>query len=341
MKKNMGKIQIIKKFHGGSMAETYLINKDNNKYVRKVINDTSKLGIDKLKKQLDWIMNLEDDIKNIFPKIIDYKFTNNYGYYDMKFYSMTTLKDHIIESQTIDENIENIISNFVKLGRDISNKTYNINNNDYIKTKHINKMFNRCNKVVNENNIFKQFFNSEKIIINEKEYLNFNPLMSKILTDNNFINYLSPKIFHRSHGDFTLQNILIDNNTFIVIDPRGEEYDSLYYDLSKLYQSCHSKYDLLYNGNYKCFYSVDDVNINFKIINNVELFDKLFVLIKENINKFYNLDENWDLIARFYEASHLIAMTPFRYKENLEKTLLCYATGIKIMNEVVKEWENK
>ena len=47
---------IIKKFHGGSMASTFLIKENDTLLVRKEVSGNGKLNVDKLKKQYEWIV---------------------------------------------------------------------------------------------------------------------------------------------------------------------------------------------------------------------------------------------------------------------------------------------
>ncbi len=321
------------------MAETFLIQHNDEKRVRKIVKGKQDLGITKLKQQFDWISNLDRDIKNKFPAILNSNFNKNIGFYDMEYFNMATFKDYIINLGKVNSHIKNVIDECVCLSKKISNKTLNIDCKNYIIDKHLNKMSKRCDLVSECDPTFNVFYNANRLIINGTEYLNYKHLKNELLKNEKFIKFVSPTKMHRSHGDFTLQNILIDDSDFMIIDPRGEEYDSIYYDISKIYQSCHGKYDLLYDDNYVCDFSIKDNIINYKFIENVELYDQLFNLFKLSIASNYELNEGWDLIARFFEASHLIAMAPFRYKENIEKTLICYCTGVKIMNDVLNEWK--
>jgi len=323
------------------MAQTYLIDKNGQQYVRKEVGGDKFLGIDKLKKQLDWIIALDKDLASQFPQIIDYNFDNcNYGYYDMTFHDMSTLHRYIINQGQIDTGIENILYQMMLFGSELAKQEVKSNKCqiNYIVNDHINKMLKRCSDVKNED--FNKILNNKKLVINGKEYLNLKELINLLYKNDKLITFLAPQKWSISHGDFTLQNILTDGQNFKIIDPRGEGEDSIYYDISKLLQSCHGKYDLMYEGNYQCQYNLIDSTINYKFFNNEALFDQIYDIIKKLIPITYGkLEKHWYLKALFYEASHFISMVPFRYKENLEITILCYAIGIKLLNEVLEEWK--
>jgi hypothetical protein len=334
-------VTYIKQFKGGSMAQTFLINKEDQKCIRKEVRGDKSLGIDKLKKQLDWILALDKDLSLQFPQVVEYNFDNNYGYYDMTFYDMSTFHHYIIENGSLDTDIKNILSKIMLFGSELSQKEV-VSNKDgveYVRNDHLLKMVKRCMEVVQKSPEFKQIYNSPYLFINGQKYLNLNKLIDRILRDQNLLNFLAPQKWCISHGDFTLQNVLTDGKDFKIIDPRGEGEDTVYYDISKLYQSTHGKYDLLFEDNYKCTFDLNNGIIDYEILKHTELFDQIYNIILELIpNTFVNLEDNWHLKALFYEASHFVSMVPFRYKENIEITMLCYALGIKFLNEVLGAW---
>ncbi|MCX8055969.1 MAG: hypothetical protein N3A67_09935, partial [Ignavibacteria bacterium] len=137
------------------MAKTFLINKNDKLYVRKQVQDESNtgLGLDKLKKQVDWILNLEKDISIKFPSISElfFDYENSFGYYDMTFKDMATLRDHIIKHQIVDENIENILKEAIQFCAGINkSQKMSISKEDalkYLNNQHLLKMVKRCDIV--------------------------------------------------------------------------------------------------------------------------------------------------------------------------------------------------
>lgn len=331
---------IVKEFKGGSMARTFLIKKHNQYFVRKIAENKS-LGVDKLKKQWDWLIEVRKSAPAILPKVSFFVYGKDYGYYDMEYINFPTLRDLLLQNTDEDnykQNIE-IVDDYVYYGSVITGLPQDCDKyegDSYIINNHLTKMVERC-KDISKYPLFK----NEQLYINGKHYLNLLPLLEIIYEDKEFLELLRPKKWFRSHGDYTFQNVLTDYKSIFIIDPRGESPEPIYYDLAKMYQSCHGKYDLLYEGNYKITESNKDfTEFKYEIYEGVEDFDKYFEYIKEVIPKYneHKLDEHWDLITRFYEASHFISMTPFRLKENIYITVICYAIGIQILNEVLNEW---
>lgn len=334
-------VKYVKEFKGGSMAKTYLIEKNGELLVRKEVQDTSGLGIEKLEKQADWILELENEVAEIFPIIDKKDFGKDFGYYDMSYHDMPSFRDYLVEVGEVNEDIKRILREIVAYSAKISSKE-EISNKDkksYVKKSHLDKMEKRCEIVVKKDDTFRILFNVPEIIVNGTQYLNFHNIINKISNDSKLLELLSPKKWYRSHGDFTFQNVLTDGKNFKIIDPRGEGEDSLYYDISKLFQSCQGKYDLFSEGNYNATYSLNNNSINYEILNHESLFDEALELIKQEIPKAFSLEKDWEIIALFYEASHFVSMVPFRYEENLPFTLACYGIGIKKLNEVYERWQ--
>lgn len=337
---NTPEAKYIKQFKGGSMAKTFLIEKNEELFVRKEVEDKSGLGLDKLEKQADWILSLESEVSKSFPDIVEKDFGTDFGYYDMTFHDMPSFRDYLIEVGEVNDDIRRIIKEIVDYGAKISIKEEDNGKNkaNYVFQSHIDKMYQRCEMVTHQNEVFHSFFHAPKLLINGELCLNYFQVVGLIQKKIELMEILSPKKWHRSHGDFTFQNVLTDGKNFKIIDPRGEGEDSVYYDLSKLFQSSNSKYDLFTEGNYDVNYSLNDYSIDYEIKKHESLFDEVFEVLKEEIPKAFSLEKEWEMITLFYEASHMIAMAPFRYEENLEFTLACYAIGVKQLNDVLNMW---
>jgi len=330
------KATVLSEFKGGSMARTFLVKKGDMKVVRKVASTKDGLGAEKLMSQWDWIFNFEGRDSDLLPDVSFFVVTPELAYYDMEYIEMETFRDTLLQEDEVDGRI---LHDILLAGSQIATPMdlpYDVNKSTYIRDKHLKKMFDRCFGLATYD-----FYNVDEIFINGKPYKNLHKLIEEIQNDKELMEYLQPKCWFRSHGDFTFQNILTDEFEIKVIDPRGEGPDSIYYDISKLYQSCHGKYDLLYEGNYTAWSDNRTDTINYKIHKNVEKFDEIFEELRLLIPQYYELhDEHWELVTKFFEASHFISMTPFRLKENGAITAICYAIGIQILNEVLEEWND-
>lgn len=334
----MTKVKIVERLDGGSMADTFLIEKNSELYVRKIAENNDPLGAPKLKEQWDWLQNNDITVRSLFPKTFPFVIEKEKSYFDMECISLPSLKDIFLDDISFEDIANsNILGVIAEAGATIAkSKKIKVNkNNLYILKNHIEKMADRIEPLA-QFNILK----SEEIIVNSNKVKNLSQLIEEIINNEFIMNMLQVDSFYRSHGDYTFQNILSDGMNFRVIDPRGKDFDSIYYDISKIFQSCHGKYDLLYEGNFEIDYFDESTPIiNYTILNNEEKFNLIYEFIQNEIEKFYSgmIDKNWRTITKFYEASHFISMAPFRMKENYKLALLCYSIGVKILNEFLEE----
>jgi hypothetical protein len=332
----MANVKFLKEFRGGSMARTYLIGKQGNRYVRKIASNNGELAGLKLKSQYDWIADFNRKYPDILPKVSFFVIDKETCHYDMEHIEMGTFRDYLMTSPGYDSTLVHDILNYGSVIASVDTK-HKEKKEDYIKNKHLNKMIDRC-EIIKDHPIY----TSDYLTVNGKKLKNIKALVSEIAGNKNLMDLLKPKKWYRSHGDFTFQNILTDEEEVRIIDPRGEGPDSVYYDISKIFQSCHGKYDLLVPGNYQIKaqqYPDGEVTVDYKILNGVEKMDNVFEQVKDLIPDYYKIeDEHWEIITKFFEGSHFISMTPFRAKENTEITFVCYAIGIQILNEMLEEF---
>jgi hypothetical protein len=328
----MGKVNLVQEFKGGSMARVFLVDKYGQKYVRKVaINEA--LGAEKLYKQWEWQFNFSRQNPGIMPETSLFVFGKDYSYYDMEYVELNTFRDLLLGEDEIDGMI---LHDILKAGAEIAEPVDDEVPDNYILINHLQKMVKRTEALRSY-----AFYKHDTIDINGKSYQNLHRMLEFILNEPELMKMLTPKKLYRSHGDFTFQNILADEYDLVVIDPRGEGPDSIYYDISKLYQSCHGKYDLLVDGNYRVWSDGMEDVINYEINQGVQRMEMVYDELRELIPQYYDIeDEHWELITKFFEASHFISMTPFRLKENGNITAVCYAIGIQLLNEVVEEYLN-
>ena len=139
------------------------------------------------------------------------------------------------------------------------------------------KTFSRIQKGLQENTVI------DNEIINNCKVGNIDLLLSKIDFD-----YISDGIPVNFHGDFILDNILLKNNNFVLIDWRenfgGEiEYGDIYYDLSKLRHNIFFNHSNI-NNNLFTIKNDDngvivDMKCNYYLIQQIEDYNRF---VKEN-----------------------------------------------------------
>ncbi len=241
------KLEIDKEYIGGSYAKTYLVKRNNKKFILKMSigNGASNgcikikneaLQIDKMKKILD-----KQNIKCL-PKIYEIKEYSNSTFIKEEYIDGKTISDYIYEKHTNESLVENEIKNMCNLFLSIYIKD-TIPQRKNMLEQGIIRAKNRLEKVRETNyisNYFKNVLTFDKIIINNVEYKNSLYLLEEIYKKHKskFENMLGLCL----SGDIILDNVVIKKNHQYIIDSRGENlewinnkpYFDPYYDCSKI-----------------------------------------------------------------------------------------------------------
>lgn len=110
------------------------------------------------------------------------------------------------------------------------------------------------------------------------------------------------------HGDLTISNIMMEDDNFVFIDPRGTQ-ESVYYDFGKLMQSFYMEYENLLND------------------------EQQDLSIYEDFIKILHQETDYNTLM-FYLAVHLIGAVPFFKKKNRPYTDSFLNTGLDIFREL-------
>ncbi|EEO7742464.1 hypothetical protein G6T57_001783, partial [Campylobacter upsaliensis] len=166
---------------------------------------------------------------------------------------------------------------------------------------------------------------AKHIIINQKIYPNLKELINKLIAFEEESGFFTPKELVMAHGDLHFQNILIDelNDNFILLDPRGDAWLDIYYDLGKIWHSCNGLYDFIHTELSEMTIlkqDNDSIEFNFTLSDDKELI-KTYENIKNAIIKLLETkfakelnDQNWLLKTLFAEAMHFASLMHFHLK---------------------------
>ena len=283
---------------------------------------------EKLINEINWYKKIPKEISKLVPKILDSDVSDN-PYIKLEYIKYPTLADIWLYSnfssdfwvKIIDDLFE-IIHKFNRYYEDVTIQEYN--------SIYFEKTIQRIDELIKSNDLFKEIFHENFILINGKEFKNWPVIKHEIKLK---INDLYKKEDNcLIHGDLCFSNILYDskNKNFKLIDPRGKWGQGISgdikYDIAKIRHSVVGGFDTITNGLYSATY--DEKNgIKFDIYkpkNYQVICEKLDSQIKQN----WNLDE-----IKMIEGLLFISMLPL-HKDNLENQLAFYSIGIQRLNEI-------
>lgn len=315
---------------GNSFATTFLLEKDQQKIIRKYIikNKNNLIHYQKLKRQYQDIyrFNFLSSI-NIVPKILNERDSFFDYFYDMEYldgFLNLSLYDHNKQIIILQDILNVLHDNIYSMNQKIDgmNWLHNFLNN---------KIYSKLIKYQKIDSIFDYLINSKNIHINGKKYFGlrkiFDLLDFKIFAPN----YISP-----IHGDMTLENIMYDGlHGWRLIDMDGSDiFDYAAQDLGKIYQSILTNYQEWKNLNLSINYSDNNITCN----------DTFF---KYHINDMlYTINSIWNSILNtkhthsigvFYMSCYFIRFVSFRMQISLEHGYFAILMAIVWLTKIIEK----
>jgi|TARA_B110000037_G_scaffold198691_1_gene237800 tRNA A-37 threonylcarbamoyl transferase component Bud32 len=280
---NIKKKDISQKFAGNSGCKLIIFSKKGYK-VRKISN--SKKNSERLVEQYQKIISFKKFQNIIVPKIFDHGIIDKKFYYDMEYFNSVNFSEMILK-----ESYQDSYKALVK----------------------IFKYLTFCKKKSLEKNFPKLIF-EKKILQLEKNIKDKDKSLIKVIKLLKKFNWKNiPASI--SHGDLTMENILVNNDDLIFIDLSKNFINSYYLDLSKLLFDFICCWSFRFHNDGKNNIELDSLKnryINFLLenfdqneIENIKMLtlidflrvinytkdNNFLALLKKNINRLYdNLD---------------------------------------------------
>ena len=309
---------------------------------------------DDLIKEINFLINIPDDLKKHFPTILNYSLNDELVYYDMPLYEYPTLRSLLIDGLIEVDEVILILKEIISFMFD---SVYTININHAVpkifEEMHLNRINDRLPKVSASSEFLRSVIDAEVVIINGETVPSIKSMLHYIQNTPELLEKIIPNNTSMVHGDFHFDNILINPDTydFILIDPRGElrGYDWAY-DIGKLWTSFDGKYDLIHEGLIEVDYDFDGAVpvVYFEFTDNVLLneYNEINVKMEKIFNFFANKEDISDYSlykVKMIEALHFCALAPFHLtEEDIDiKALTRYATGIQLLNRLILEYREK
>lgn len=320
--------RLIRILQGGSNAETVLARNGDRAFVRKLSLSRHSA---KLARQYAWLA--ERQRFGYFPKLIGEGRTESAYYYDLQYANdYVTFFEYIHANSA--ERSEAIIGSILDmLSKDLYSSTEAVSDlsqvREYISVKVTDKVQDACAM----HSVLAALSAPPKLVVNSIEYDNLLVAITKILTDDAILNDLCNYVPNPIHGDLTVDNILVGDSGFLLLDPNDENLISdMVVDVGKLYQSLHSGYEFLRNLS---SVSVEDNRVVFEESVSSKyagLFTYLDSLLRDR------LPEHRYRSILFHEAVHYCRMLPYRVRLNPSTAPVFYAVAVRLFNQFLAQY---
>jgi dTDP-glucose pyrophosphorylase len=303
----------------------------NQLEINPVLNTIKKNSenTEKLRDELDWYLQIPDELKALTPRILHYENQGNQVEITQEYYGYPTLSEIYVYSDLHPENWMIILRHLIRIHQQFC-KYKAVMPSDVLVDMYITKTEKRLVTLM-QSAYWHDLLNRKEIIYNGRAYQNFGllrPFIETVVEEmkQDFL----PCIIH---GDFCFSNILYDfaNQIVRLIDPRGSFgvkgiYGDPRYDMAKLRHSVAGMYDFIVSDLFDVRESEDGFQgeiFNMQNLNPViENFDQKLV------ESGYNLQH-----IKFIEGLLFISMLPL-HQDYPKRQLMMFLTGIVRLNEV-------
>lgn len=309
---------------GGSMAQTVLIKGDdgNDLVIKKALEPANK----KLANEINYLKELSKNptISIHLPELNFSKIYDNSAILGIKYYPFETLSYKLLFGKIETKIAWNFCDQVLKFVKEnLWNTNILVNNDGYIQNFFLSRIKDNQRYLLKIKPHLNNILEAEKIIINEEIYFGLSKIINLIEKHKILIKALEPPIITNIWGDLHLNNIIIVDKSFILIDPRGEQGDPMY-DVAKIYHTIGpGRYDFIDNDLY--FIEKTDLNSNIpKIIRSFQTthpswqsYEELGEIFQNNIADFINEEDiNWEIRWYFINFCIFATMPPFLVKNN-------------------------
>lgn len=322
----------------GTQTKVYMVSR--------VLKEATDERMDKLVDEISFLESIPKKFKNHFPKIVlsEKNSSSKKVYYEMEHYELPTIRRLILSELISAEKLLYWTDRITKLSMEMYDYERIETPHNYIQKMHYERYDNRMSELVKKSDQFEKLLKEKTLIINDKSYENI-PTLFKKIKDKKFETKVQPEFVGRwSHSDLHYSNILLDedNDSFILIDPRGYQYCDYYYDFGKLWHSVNGMYELISSRIFKLeTLNANSYNFNFT---NTDIVKIMHLVKKElpNILKKYSSEPYDEMIMKteFNECFHFVTLVPFllEFDGKNQKALAAYLQATVLWNKFFNKY---
>lgn len=331
---NQTNASVLRRFKGGSFAETLLVEDDEKLFVRKRVSkrENLTLGYSKLKNQFRTLER--------FSRMSQGLVAGLYGEHDNSIeysYDMEYLPNHrlLSECDPSERSValqtllgvlgERVYAGGSRLGR---------SGTEWLETHLANKIYARLDSILS-NPRLARLVTARELSIDQVTYPGLHELLAQVSRPET-IAKLAPTKFCTVHGDLTFENVLYANGDVRLIDMDGADFvDAPELDLGKLFQSIVARYEDWAHSDQPLFESAQNQDFIFHYKAASPSDELLKICVDEWSRILGTTEEHVRIKGWFYMGLHLLRMVPFRLKVSEDQALYALANGVRWISRAV------
>ena len=313
--------------------------------VNRVLKEATDERMDKLIDEINFLEKLPRKFIHHFPQVVKSdKSKKDKVFYEMTHFNLPTIRRLILSEVFKTDELIYWTDKITKFSLEMYRHEIIDTPDYYLDYMHYNRLKRRLEELQRKSNIFSNILELKEIEINGETYDNI-PVLAQKLDSQKIRKSVMPEFVGRwSHSDLHYSNILvdIDNDNFILIDPRGYDFCDYYYDFGKLWHSVNGKYEMISSGLFEL--KIDNSHSYY-----FELSNKAIVQTLNNTKKQlpellqrYSNDSKDDMIRKteFNECVHFASLVPFLldFDGKEERAIVAYLTASQLINNYFNKY---
>jgi hypothetical protein len=318
---------ILRRFKGGSFAETLLVEDDEKLYVRKRVTkrENLTLGYAKLKNQYRTMERFAKLSEGLVPAL--------YGEHDNTIeysYDMEYLPDHRLLAECPPAEQEAGLARLLAtMGERVYGSATTMGAGEDWLVSHLGRKIWARLDAMRAHAALDALVSSNEVVIDGKVHPGLSRLLNRAAGEA-WIGKLAPGRVCTVHGDLTFENVLWADGDVRLIDMDGADYvDAPELDMGKLFQSVVGRYEAWAHSNHKLFETVRGAEL---ITANRDAFAASAAHEQALLTGWAPIlgtgrDETRTK-GLFYMGLHLVRMVPFRLKVSEEQALFALSRAI-------------
>ena len=142
---------------------------------------------------------------------------------------------------------------------------------DYAIKRNINRVYSRMEKCKQNDSSLEKLCRYKTVSINGIELYNYNYILQNVLNSQVYLKKISPIVATLTHDDLTIENLIVGNGQYVLVDPRGVldtgYYRDYIYDIAK-FTCTLSGFTAIKYGNFET--TIERNSITYRLSNTVQ-----------------------------------------------------------------------
>lgn len=307
--------------------------------VTRIHKEATDERMDKLADEIALLERIPKEWKVHFPEVVLSHIGSDKVYYEMPHYALPSMRRLIFSGDFKCQKILKWTDRILEFSFKMYEKEVIPMPDNYMDYMHFARLKRRLKELCRKSRVFRELIPQETLTINGTGYKNI-PLVLKELEKPKVVEKLLPEFVAKwGHSDLHFSNVLIDieQDNFILVDPRGYPFTDYYYDYGKLWHSVNGKYEFIAERRFK----LEGTNFELERSDVYWECEKVKEQLPDLLLKHSSESRNVVMKkTRFNEAMHFASLVPFimDFDSKEERALVGYYTGVILLNKFLEDY---